>query len=70
MEITTYTCDRCGYKVQDENGCMFDITPIYISFGYGSKFDLETWSMDLCDDCIETITKDFAKNIKVTENSL
>ena len=34
--------------------------PLNLSFGYGSRFDTDTWGIDLCDDCIE----DFVTTLK------
>jgi hypothetical protein len=46
-------CSRCGRNIVyaawgDEEGESFAI-----SFGYGSRFDLETWYLTLCDDCCQ-----------------
>ena len=44
-------CSRSVNANSDEtglNGASFDI-----QFGYGSKFDYETWRFDICDECAE-----------------
>lgn len=58
--IKELACDKCGVMADHDAG---NITPIKIEFGYGSRFDLETWSIDLCDDCIEEVVKPFEENI-------
>lgn len=30
-----------------------------IKFGYGSQYDLETWSFDLCENCLEKVANSF-----------
>lgn len=46
-------CNCCG-KVSEIHDDFddTDITDITISFSYGSRFDLEKWVMDICDDCL------------------
>jgi len=44
-------CDGCGKE--SNNDYDTDITSFNIEFGYGSKFDTETWYFDLCDECME-----------------
>ena len=36
-----------------------------IQFGYGSKFDYETWKFDICDDCAEKYFMKFKSKDKV-----
>ena len=55
--LVSVSCDRCGRKATDEIDAQA-IEPIKIMWGYGSKFDLECWEFDLCDTCLEEITKD------------
>jgi hypothetical protein len=48
--VTEYKCDKCGKESEDG----FDpyIHTLRIDWNYGSKFDLETWEVDLCEDCL------------------
>lgn len=50
-------CNGCG-KVAKHLDCN-NITPIDIEFSYGSENDGQSWSLDLCDTCIEDIASKF-----------
>lgn len=57
-------CNRCGreYNLQDENIEPWIIdTIIHISyqFGYGSAVDGSSLDFDICEKCLDEITKDF-----------
>lgn len=57
------TCNKCGIHHEttglpnDYNTNKFQ--DIVLHFGYGSKFDGESISFDLCDSCIEDLIKSF-----------
>jgi len=59
--VTSTICNCCGKSENaTKDGFDFsDITPIDISFQYGSKYDTEIWEFDLCDECVEQITSTF-----------
>jgi hypothetical protein len=49
-EIEDITCDKCGKsmiidKYSTAGGKM------EVGFGYGSKFDMDHYRLDICDDC-------------------
>ena len=68
--IDKVVCNCCGkINVINNEYNMTDISPIDISFGYGSRFDLTTWEMDICDDCIEKWIKSFKHPIIEHENT-
>lgn len=56
---TDIICNKCGNKMTDGelNGEQFQYIPV--SFGYGSRFDNESWGFDLCEDCLEEFVKTF-----------
>jgi len=57
-------CDCCGKKVETPHGYNdTDINEFTIVFEYGSKFDLEKWKMDVCDECIEKWVSSFKHSI-------
>ena len=66
VEATAIVCNRCGMSFdcgeEFENNLIHNFN---IGFGYGSKHDLERWSFDLCETCIEKLVKTF--KIKVTK---
>jgi hypothetical protein len=35
------------------------MSSISLGFGYWSKFDMEHWSFDICDNCLEDVIKTF-----------
>jgi hypothetical protein len=43
---------------QQEQGCWNDGTVEKITFGYGSKHDMRSFYVAICDDCIEQLEKD------------
>lgn len=59
------TCNKCGfnsivdvknYNDKDKTYIVDENTKFYetsISFGYGSRFDLENWDIYLCNKCYE-----------------
>jgi|GEM_PF-2621711 len=57
MKKIKVICNKCGKSIKrsyDE-----DFKTINLDFGYESSFDGETWSFDLCDDCLEEMIKTF-----------
>jgi len=58
-KVSSITCDKCKKTDTDEDWS--NITTIDINFGFGSKFDTEQWTMDLCDDCIEELLSDYKR---------
>ena len=55
--VEKVSCNMCG-KVAKHLDCT-DINDLQFEFGYGSKYDMETWSFDLCDGCVDTLIKNF-----------
>lgn len=52
------TCNCCGEE-SEEVQYNAQYQEIYLSFGYGSQFDMETWSIHLCEDCLVKYIKTF-----------
>lgn len=55
-------CNKCGkefIRVEDNYCWNAEIHSIQIEFGYGSQYDLERWSFDLCEDCLTEFIKTF-----------
>jgi hypothetical protein len=63
------TCNKCGESRElKENGNWYDsdedlfandIHNFSLGFGYGSRFDMDHWDFDLCDNCLDSIIKTF-----------
>jgi len=58
-ETVSITCDCCGKVTDDENIWASDIETWSHEFGYGSRFDMDRVSMDICDDCYANWIKTF-----------
>lgn len=61
FKTISITCNKCWNK---ETWKMAELwmnwySEFNVMFGYGSKHDWDTWSFDLCDDCLENIIKNF-----------
>ena len=55
-------CNKCGKTVKLDKDAwqkQESIQHFEIHFGFGSRFDMERWEFDLCEDCIEKIVKPF-----------
>lgn len=46
----TFICSKCGQSVSH-------VETISLNFGYDSKFDGETWSLAMCDDCFQELAE-------------
>ena len=62
--VIDLSCNNCGKCIEGINEPVdemygMDITPVKISFGYGSSRDGDNIEFDLCDDCIDTMIKQF-----------
>jgi len=66
QELKGVVCNCCG-EVFDpsESDLIHQFSP---SFGYGSSFDLESWTFDICETCLVKIVKDFKVPHYVREN--
>ncbi|MCU9612520.1 hypothetical protein OEV98_02945 [Caldibacillus lycopersici] len=64
-ELLSVTCNKCGKTKQltgDNDERQWDaeqFQSIICSFGYGSKFDMEKWSFDICEDCLVEFVASF-----------
>ena len=54
MIITTVVCNKCGVDIPDSVSGGYDV-----GFGYGSKHDNESWSFELCEDCLLELISTF-----------
>ncbi len=68
-ELTQVVCNKCGKCLNVERGilkegCFHGSS----SFGYFSRRDGETHSFDLCEECYEEITAQFAVPVEVLPN--
>ena len=60
LVTTAITCNKCGHNEEiDPNGFNYNLfQKVNFHFGYGSKFDTETWEFHLCDDCVVSVVKE------------
>lgn len=52
------TCNCCG-KESEQIQYNEEYQEINLSFGYGSRFDMESWTIHLCEDCLVNYVKCF-----------
>lgn len=71
-ELKSVICNKCGRKEKaDYDGLdTGNISNIELSFGFGSKFDLEQWEMDICDECLEEWVSEFKHKPDRTSSDL
>ena len=66
LELASITCNKCGKTTElskdDPNKFYKEylFQSFSLNFGYGSKFDDETWKFDICEDCLEQFVNTFA----------
>lgn len=58
--IVSVTCNKCGemdsLSTNEPNSHMNHFSA---GFGFGSHYDMESWSFDLCEDCLTELIKTF-----------
>lgn len=62
----TIICNKCGREFAQDTSDVWsehfwdsEVHSFDVGFGYGSKYDMETWGFHLCDDCLTEIVKTF-----------
>lgn len=58
-ELVKVTCNKCGDKNIEEEYDYERFSEISLSFGYGSMYDSEHWSFDLCGNCLTDLVRTF-----------
>jgi len=51
--ITEVICDCCGKSCKDEIDLNFEYMELKAYWGYGSHKDLEKWTAQICEKCID-----------------
>ena len=60
-KLTEVVCNRCGRKLKVENGYLReDCVAVDKSFGYFSRKDGVSMHFDLCEECYDELTAQFA----------
>jgi len=58
--LVTEVCDSCGKEFPlDPDGFDNGIKTLSVDFGYGSNHDMETWTWQVCTDCLKKWFKGF-----------
>lgn len=65
---TAIKCDRCGKDLMENHYGDQEGTSFTLDFGYGSRFDLDRWEFDICDDCAGWLREQF-KTAEVEHDS-
>lgn len=69
-EMVTVICNKCKKAMKVEDNIVKEgLFEVEYRFGYFSKKDSEVHSFDLCEDCYDSITKDFLIPPEVSETS-
>lgn len=57
--IKSISCDFCGKTIDASD--VFDLDNVFATIkwtaGFGSSFDMTTFYLDLCDNCMNTLSK-------------
>ena len=53
--LTDVRCDRCRASCKVNNTENFERASINAVWGYGSKWDGDCWSYEVCQDCAEEL---------------
>lgn len=65
QELKGIVCNCCG-KTSEPH--YIDSTQQFrLGFGYGSKYDCETWEFDLCEECLEKFVRGFKVTPQISE---
>lgn len=60
-KLTEVICNRCGKRMKVENGILREeCVAVTKTFGYFSRRDGSTVRFDLCEDCYDELTAQFA----------
>jgi hypothetical protein len=59
VQKTQYANDYDPNDYTNEHFWEAEIHEFNVGFGYGSKYDMESWQFDLCDDCLTDLVKSF-----------
>lgn len=59
--LQNITCNKCGDSSveNDDQTCHERYQTFQTSFGYGSRYDMEAWSFELCEDCLTELVRSF-----------
>jgi hypothetical protein len=52
-------CNKCGKECDKGEEFNENMNNFYFGFGWGSRYDGETWDFDLCEECLVDIIKSF-----------
>lgn len=67
-KLTEVVCNRCGRKLEVENGYLREeCISVDKVFGYFSRKDGSSAHFDLCEDCYDELTAQFAVPVEPNE---
>lgn len=67
--VASVVCNCCGKTNDVEHTMGGDINEMSVHFGYGSKYDLSIWELDICDDCLDKWRNTFKHPVKERTNT-
>ena len=62
MMATVIKCNMCGGEIIQKYNSGFKVNHTY---GYNSVFDCSSLELDLCDDCLDKLTKHLIQSCKI-----
>ena len=69
-ELAEIYCNKCGKKIITDKGIIKEgVFSITYGWGYFSRKDGETHSLDLCEDCYDELIKTFKLPINIVERN-
>lgn len=69
-EINKNYCNACGRELKQDRGILSeDALFVKKDWGYFSEKDLQTHEFILCESCYDEMTKNFKRQITMTEKS-
>lgn len=66
VKIKSIICNCCGKESESELPEFEDFENVQINFGFGSRYDGDSWTMDLCTPCLMNFFKTFKHKPTVT----
>ncbi len=67
--VATVTCNMCGEEIKvNQFGYFDEYVTIEKTWGYGSRYDGETHSIDLCENCYTEMLKKLKINVLSQDN--
>jgi len=54
VEVVDIKCDICKKSCKDKVTGNLEFMKLSVNWGFGSKYDLESWEAHICEKCVDT----------------